>query len=203
MSRHRPIREIFEHRTAELWSLIVPAVRHEPINQAQISGEPVLTFGPKGHGTADFWALTRRYCVMLGAVHLERLRRLTEHLSGEAGRAISEMEALKRWRAAKIGERRMALSHVALSSVAADNRALNAAHLRLDAAVKSFDAVTAVDHVTLEIPPGAFATVLGPSGCGKTTLLRMIAGFYEPNGGAIYLDNVRIDRLPARKLRVQ
>lgn len=93
----------------------------------------------------------------------------------------------------------MALSHVALSSVAADDRALHAAHLRLDAVVKSFDAVTAVDRVTLEIPPGAFATVLGPSGCGKTTLLRMIAGFYEPNGGAIYLDNVRIDRLPAHK----
>ena len=76
---------------------------------------------------------------------------------------------------------------------------LPAAHLRLDAVVKRFDAVTAVDHVTLEIPPGAFATLLGPSGCGKTTLLRMIAGFYEPDAGAMYLDNARIDHLPAHK----
>jgi ABC-type Fe3+/spermidine/putrescine transport system ATPase subunit len=90
----------------------------------------------------------------------------------------------------------MALSNGAPSSVAAE---LPAAHLRLDAVVKRFDTVTAVDHVTLEIPQGAFATLLGPSGCGKTTLLRMIAGFYEPEGGAIYLDHARIDHLPAHK----
>ena len=93
----------------------------------------------------------------------------------------------------------MACSNVAPSSVAAEHRVLPAAHLRLDAVVKHFDAVTAVDHVTLEIPQGAFATLLGPSGCGKTTLLRLIAGFYEPDGGAVYLDNVRIDHLPAHK----
>ena len=93
----------------------------------------------------------------------------------------------------------MAFSNLAPASVAAEKRALQAAHLRLDAVVKRFDAVTAVDHVTLEIPPGAFATLLGPSGCGKTTLLRLIAGFYEPDAGAIYLDNARIDHLPAHK----
>ena len=31
----------------------------EAINQAQISGEPVLTFDPRGHGTEDFKALTQ------------------------------------------------------------------------------------------------------------------------------------------------
>ena len=93
----------------------------------------------------------------------------------------------------------MAGGNVVPASVAAEDRALPAAHLRLDAVVKRFDAMTAVDHVTLEIPQGAFATLLGPSGCGKTTLLRLIAGFYEPDGGAIYLDNVRIDHLPAHK----
>ena len=35
-------------------------------------------------------------------------------------------------------------------------------------------AVTAVDHVDLDILPGEFITLLGPSGCGKTTTLRMI-----------------------------
>ena len=93
----------------------------------------------------------------------------------------------------------MAGSNMAPASVAAKDRALPTAHLRLDAVVKRFDAMTAVDHVTLEIPQGAFATLLGPSGCGKTTLLRLIAGFYEPDGGAVYLDNVRIDHLPAHK----
>jgi chromosome partitioning protein len=33
--------------------------KSEAINQAQISGEPVLTFDPKGHGAQDFKALTK------------------------------------------------------------------------------------------------------------------------------------------------
>src|SRR5258706_8009489 len=91
----------------------------------------------------------------------------------------------------------MALSKTA---PATDEKQLkNTAHLRLDSVVKRFDSVTAVDHVSLNIPQGAFATLLGPSGCGKTTLLRMIAGFYEPDGGSIYLDDARIDQLPAHK----
>jgi ABC-type Fe3+/spermidine/putrescine transport system ATPase subunit len=98
-----------------------------------------------------------------------------------------------------MAEHRTTFSYAAPASGAADQRELPAAHLRLDAMVKRFDAVTAVDHVTLAIPPGAFATLLGPSGCGKTTLLRMIAGFYEPDAGAMYLDKTRIDHLPAHK----
>jgi chromosome partitioning protein len=33
--------------------------KSEAINQAQISGEPILTFDPKGHGATDFKALTK------------------------------------------------------------------------------------------------------------------------------------------------
>jgi ABC-type Fe3+/spermidine/putrescine transport system ATPase subunit len=98
-----------------------------------------------------------------------------------------------------MAEHSKTFSNTAPVSGAAQQSGLPAAHLRLDAVVKRFEAVTAVDHVTLEIPPGAFATLLGPSGCGKTTLLRMIAGFYEPDAGAMYLDNARIDHLPAHK----
>jgi ABC-type Fe3+/spermidine/putrescine transport system ATPase subunit len=98
-----------------------------------------------------------------------------------------------------MAEHRTTFSYAAPASGVTEQSGLPAAHLRLDAVVKRFDAMTAVDHVTLEIPPGAFATLLGPSGCGKTTLLRMIAGFYEPDAGAMYLDNARIDHLPAHK----
>jgi len=76
---------------------------------------------------------------------------------------------------------------------------LQPAHLRLEHLVKSFGPTKAVDDVTLDIPKGSFATLLGPSGCGKTTLLRTIAGFYEPNEGAIYLEDQRIDHLPAHR----
>jgi ABC-type Fe3+/spermidine/putrescine transport system ATPase subunit len=68
--------------------------------------------------------------------------------------------------------------------------------LRLENVTKRFGSVVAVDHVSLDIPRGAFTTLLGPSGCGKTTLLRIIAGFYEPDEGHIFLDDKCIDQMP-------
>ena len=52
---------------------------------------------------------------------------------------------------------------------------------------KRFGAFVAVDGVSFRIPSGSFFSILGPSGCGKTTLLRMIAGFEEPNEGDILI----------------
>src|SRR5580765_492495 len=62
---------------------------------------------------------------------------------------------------------------------------------------RSFGSVRAVDHVDLDVGEGEFFTLLGPSGCGKTTLLRMIAGFCELEGGEIRFGERRIDKLPA------
>src|SRR5688500_15178429 len=50
---------------------------------------------------------------------------------------------------------------------------------------KRFGAVRAVDETQLCVEPGGFVALLGPSGCGKTTLLRLIAGFEEPDAGEI------------------
>ncbi len=55
----------------------------------------------------------------------------------------------------------------------------------LDGLTRRFDQTTAVDDVSLTIPAGELFFVLGPSGCGKTTLLRLIAGFVEPDAGRI------------------
>ncbi|WP_213451894.1 ABC transporter ATP-binding protein [Rhizomonospora bruguierae] len=57
----------------------------------------------------------------------------------------------------------------------------------------------AVDHVTLDIQPGEFITLLGPSGSGKTTTLNMIVGFTEPTSGRIALNGRDISRTPAHK----
>lgn len=51
--------------------------------------------------------------------------------------------------------------------------------------VRNFAAFRAVDKVNFQVEQGSFFSILGPSGCGKTTLLRMIAGFLEPNSGDI------------------
>jgi ABC-type Fe3+/spermidine/putrescine transport system ATPase subunit len=42
-----------------------------------------------------------------------------------------------------------------------------------------------VSHVSLEIARGEFFSLLGPSGCGKTTLLRIVAGFEQPEQGRV------------------
>ncbi|SDM94240.1 ABC transporter ATP-binding protein [Allokutzneria albata] len=62
---------------------------------------------------------------------------------------------------------------------------------------KSFHGQVAVDSVSLRVHEGEFFSVLGPSGCGKTTLLRMIAGFDDPDSGRIELDGVDMVGVPA------
>jgi iron(III) transport system ATP-binding protein len=57
--------------------------------------------------------------------------------------------------------------------------------LHLDDVTRSFGPVVAVDRVRLSVPQSSITAVLGPSGCGKTTLLRLIAGFLEPEAGTI------------------
>lgn len=61
---------------------------------------------------------------------------------------------------------------------------------------KTFGSVKAVDGVDLDINPGEFITLLGPSGSGKTTVLRMIAGFEDPDSGSIKLNGEEITHLP-------
>jgi iron(III) transport system ATP-binding protein len=57
--------------------------------------------------------------------------------------------------------------------------------LHLDDVTRSFGPIVAVDRVRLTVPQSSITAVLGPSGCGKTTLLRLIAGFLEPQAGTI------------------
>src|SRR6478609_4260921 len=69
----------------------------------------------------------------------------------------------------------------------ADAAAADIPLLRIEAVVKKFDGVRAVDRLSLDIGAGEFFALLGPSGCGKTTLLRMLAGFETPDEGRILL----------------
>ena len=68
--------------------------------------------------------------------------------------------------------------------------------LQLRRVSKDFATQRAVADVSLEIPRGAFFSLLGPSGCGKTTILRMVAGFETPTSGEVWLNGQRIDALP-------
>ena len=71
--------------------------------------------------------------------------------------------------------------------------------LQLTGLQKIYDQTEVLKDINLDIEHGEFITLLGPSGCGKTTLLRLIAGFEQPNAGAIYLDGMQMAGLPADK----
>jgi iron(III) transport system ATP-binding protein len=56
--------------------------------------------------------------------------------------------------------------------------------------------VVAVKDFTYDFAPGKLTTLLGPSGCGKTTVLRCIAGFYEPEQGEVLIGGQKMNNLP-------
>src|SRR5215475_8057389 len=74
-------------------------------------------------------------------------------------------------------------------------------NVRLDKLRKTFGNVAAVRNISIEFPEGRITSVLGPSGCGKTTTLNLIAGFLDPDSGAIsFGDQIVAD--PARGIAV-
>ncbi len=56
-----------------------------------------------------------------------------------------------------------------------------------------------IDNLCLNIIDGQITSLLGPSGSGKTTILRLLAGFIQPQAGDIYLGNKNITRTPSEK----
>jgi multiple sugar transport system ATP-binding protein len=64
--------------------------------------------------------------------------------------------------------------------------------------VKQFNAVTAVDNLSIEIQDREFAVLVGPSGCGKTTALRMIAGLETITSGEIYIGDTRVNEMASK-----
>jgi len=67
---------------------------------------------------------------------------------------------------------------------------------------KRYGDIKAVDHVSLSVRRGEFFSLLGPSGCGKTTLLRILAGFEQPDTGRVLLDGTDITDLPPFQRKV-
>jgi ABC-2 type transport system ATP-binding protein len=53
-------------------------------------------------------------------------------------------------------------------------------------ATMKFGAVTAVDHVTLQLEPGHIYALLGPNGSGKTTWMKLATGLLKPTEGGMF-----------------
>jgi putative ABC transport system ATP-binding protein len=61
-------------------------------------------------------------------------------------------------------------------------------------------AVTALDHVNINIHDGEFVAIMGPSGCGKSTLLHLLGGLDTPSDGEVHIDGTSIAEMPDDKL---
>jgi len=61
---------------------------------------------------------------------------------------------------------------------------------------KIFGNVVAVKNIDLTIEDGEYVTILGPSGCGKTTLIKIIAGIWDPTSGEVIIDGKNMNGVP-------
>ena len=68
--------------------------------------------------------------------------------------------------------------------------------VEFSAVSRIYGSVKAVDQGSLRIEPGEFFSMLGPSGSGKTSCLRLMAGFEQPDLGAVYLGGIDASGLP-------
>lgn len=67
---------------------------------------------------------------------------------------------------------------------------------------KRFGAQTAVDALTLEVPPGMIVGLLGPNGAGKTTTLKMVTGMLKPDAGTALICGVDVVTNPLEAKRL-
>src|SRR3978361_2315146 len=58
----------------------------------------------------------------------------------------------------------------------------------------------AVSDVTMDVREGELVSLVGPSGCGKTTVLKILAGLHEADGGTIRIGNARTPFDPGRDI---
>nr|WP_232700737.1 ABC transporter ATP-binding protein [Halobacterium wangiae] len=64
--------------------------------------------------------------------------------------------------------------------------------LRTENLRKTFGGLTATDDVSIEVERGTITGMIGPNGAGKSTLFNLISGFYEPDSGAVYVNDTDV-----------
>ncbi len=68
--------------------------------------------------------------------------------------------------------------------------------LELKHVKKSYDKVTILEDISMEVADGEIVSILGPSGCGKTTLLNLILGITDADEGTILFNGEDITDVP-------
>ncbi|HEV7884109.1 MAG TPA: ABC transporter ATP-binding protein, partial [Solirubrobacteraceae bacterium] len=65
------------------------------------------------------------------------------------------------------------------------------------------DAVTAIEHLSLHVPPGQTVALVGATGAGKSTIAKLVARFYDPTSGAVLVDGHDLRHVRQESLRRQ
>ncbi len=73
--------------------------------------------------------------------------------------------------------------------------------LELKNVKKSYDGTVVLKDISLDIEEGEIVSILGPSGCGKTTLLNLILGIVDADGGKIIFNGEDLTDVPMEKRR--
>ncbi len=71
--------------------------------------------------------------------------------------------------------------------------------LELKNVKKSYDGTPVLTDISLNIEDGEIVSILGPSGCGKTTLLNLILGIVDSDGGQIIYNGEDITKVPMER----
>src|SRR4029079_6761535 len=74
--------------------------------------------------------------------------------------------------------------------------AISVANVDVTYGIGGAQPVKALSGINLEVPDGAFVSLVGPSGCGKSTLLKVVADLMAPTRGS-----VTVGGSPPRNLR--
>jgi ABC-type sugar transport system ATPase subunit len=65
--------------------------------------------------------------------------------------------------------------------------------IRIERVRKEFGAVVALDELTLDVDAGEIVALVGDNGAGKSTVVKCVAGVYQPTSGQIMLEGRRVD----------
>jgi branched-chain amino acid transport system ATP-binding protein len=72
--------------------------------------------------------------------------------------------------------------------------------LEVQALIKDFDGIRAVDHCSFRVEAGSITALIGPNGAGKTTVFNLISGLLKPDAGRILFDHEAITGLQPHRI---
>jgi ABC-type sugar transport system ATPase subunit len=79
------------------------------------------------------------------------------------------------------------------------NLAENAPRLRVEGLVKEYPGTRVVDGVSFDLRAGEILGLIGENGAGKSTVIKMISGVIETNGGQVFIDEEPVSFKSARE----